>query len=53
MNSLIEVVKTKNLKQLTGVVLSNNVEMLNLIKSLGFSISNNKDPTVKTVSKFL
>lgn len=53
MNRLAEIAGSRNLKVLIGMVLSSNIDMLELSKSLGFTISNSEDPTIKIVAKNL
>lgn len=51
MTSLVRVAKARGLKEMIGVVLSDNVNMLKLARHAGFVISNTDDPTVKLVTK--
>lgn len=53
MEKLIDVAKSKHIKALNGMVFSNNVDMLNLVRHLGFQISSSEDPEVKMVIKQL
>lgn len=53
MTSLVRAAKTRGLKEMIGVVLSDNVNMLKLAKNVGFVISNTDDPTVKFVTKVI
>lgn len=54
MNSLIAVAREKGFKFMQGEVLSNNIQMLNLMKNLDFKINNSPDDShVKNVSKLL
>lgn len=52
MNCLIEAAKIKNLSVMVGMVLSDNLGMLTLVKNLGFSCKpDDDDPTLQTVIK--
>jgi acetyltransferase len=52
MTKLIEVAKDKGLSVVEGDVLSNNFKMLGLMRSLGFTVSNDpEDMNIKIVSK--
>ncbi len=53
LGSLIKTAKSKNIKFLTGVVLSNNTGMLELARYHGFSIANGDDSTIKIIKKLL
>lgn len=53
MNILIDVAKKKGFKAMTGSILASNIEMIELAKHLGFSISSSDDPTVKIAVKIL
>ncbi len=54
MTTLFSAAKQKGLKTMEGDVLSNNSDMLKLVKNLGFVISNNEeDPAIKRVVKAL
>ena len=49
----MDVAKSKGYKAMTGSILASNVEMVQLAKHLGFTISNSDEPTVKMVIKML
>lgn len=52
MEALIDVARTKGLKSMEGDVLANNLNMLELVAGLGFSIAaKEEDPAVKRVVK--
>lgn len=51
MTSLVRAAKARGLKEMIGVVLSNNVNMLKLANHAGFVTSNTDDPAVKLVTK--
>jgi len=51
MTMLVDIAKSKNLKALMGIVLSSNIEMLELTKHLGFEVSSCEDPMIKIVTK--
>lgn len=53
MTSLIEIAKSKGIKKMTGFVLTQNANMLELVERLGFSISASKNHTIKIVTKSL
>ncbi|MBF0264101.1 MAG: bifunctional acetate--CoA ligase family protein/GNAT family N-acetyltransferase [Gammaproteobacteria bacterium] len=43
MNKLIQIARDRGFEKMEGEILSNNVKMLDLIKSIGFEISNDPD----------
>lgn len=45
--------KEQGLSSIMGVVISTNSNMLEMVQRLGFVISDNKDPTIKVVTKHL
>ncbi len=45
MRNLMDVARDRDLEVIEGQVLSNNIRMLNLMKTLDFSISNDPDDT--------
>ncbi len=52
MEALIDVARTKGLKSMEGDVLANNLNMLELVAGLGFSVAaREEDPAVKHVVK--
>lgn len=53
MHILIKAAQDNGLKEMTGMILASNVDMLSLAKQLGFVISNSDDPTVKNATKQL
>lgn len=53
MTVLLEVAKAHGLKTMMGEILSSNKPMLELVKHLGFSLSDTEDSTIKLVNKTL
>ena len=52
LSTLIDIAKTKQLKVMLGHVFSSNIDMVTLVKNLGFSIKvDRQDPSSLTVSK--
>ncbi len=47
---LISIAKNSNLKSFTGEVMTQNTDMLTLVKNLGFTIEDSADPAIKVVS---
>jgi acetyltransferase len=46
---LMDVAKSKNIKYFVGEVLANNIDMLTMVRNLGFNIQNSDDPCAKIV----
>ena len=54
MRALINIAKTRGLKTMRGEVLSNNTNMLGLMRKMGFTVHAHPDgATMKTVIKIL
>lgn len=54
LEAIIDVARDKGLSEIDGLVLSNNADMLKLVKRLGFSIKSfAEDPDFKLVSRAL
>lgn len=51
MTSLVQTAKTRGIKEIIGLVLASNANMLKLATKLGFVISNSEDPAIKLVTK--
>lgn len=51
MMRLINVAKAKGLKNMIGMVLASNTEMLKLADYLGFKVTESEDPTIKMISR--
>jgi len=50
MTNLIAVAKSHGLKSMQGEIVSSNTAMLELVKYLGFTLSESEDPSIKLVS---
>jgi acetyltransferase len=54
MSALMDVAKTRGLRTMEGEILSENSEMLNLVRKLGFAIRPDRaDPTIQKASRIL
>jgi acetyltransferase len=53
MLSLIDIAKNKGIKSMSGHILTENVNMLNLVKNLGFHLQPGDDATTKLAVKML
>jgi acetyltransferase len=46
---LIGIAREKNLKGLYGIILKDNIKMINLVRNLGFRLENVSDNEIKAV----
>lgn len=53
LDHLTKIAKSKGFIAITGLILASNVEMIELVKHVGFTISNSDDPTMKNAIKTL